>query len=337
MNKVAVVILNWNGKHFLEQFLPNVVQHSGSDAAVYVIDNASTDDSVIFIQEHFPTVKCVVLDKNYGFATGYNLGLKEIDATYYILLNSDVEVTSNWIAPIIEEMDNNPSVAVVQPKIKDYKQRNVFEYAGAGGGFIDKNGYPFCRGRIFNCTEEDTGQYDNTIEVFWASGACMFIRAKLYHEINGFDDAFFAHMEEIDLCWRLKNLEHQIIYSPKSTVYHIGGGTLKKNSTRKTFLNFRNNLLTLNKNLPNNKRILITFKRLVLDALAGIYFLCMGQPQHMMAVVRAHFSFYALWRQNNEKRLKNKDIRVHKEMKNKNILLEYFVKRKNKFNTIVKI
>ena len=241
MTKTAVVILNWNGKKFLEQFLPYVIKHSSSDAEVIVADNASNDDSVEFLKNNYPEIQIINNNENGGFSKGYNEALSKIDAEYYVLLNSDIEVTENWIKPIIDLMDSDKSIAVCQPKLRSYHQKEMFEYAGAAGGFIDKYGYPFCRGRIFNSIEVDNGQYDDTCEVFWATGAAMFVRAELYHKFGGLDNDFFAHMEEIDFCWRLKNEGYKIMYCADSVVYHVGGGTLPKNSSRKTFLNFRNN------------------------------------------------------------------------------------------------
>jgi GT2 family glycosyltransferase len=251
--KTAVVILNWNGRNFLETFLPSVLEYSARCADVIVADNASTDDSVAFLQEHYPQIRIIEHPKNGGFSKGYNDALKQIDAEYYILLNSDVEVTPNWITPVIEMMDADPSIAACQPKLRSFEDRSQFEYAGAAGGFIDAYGYPFCRGRIFDVLEEDRGQYDDACEVFWATGACLFVRADLYHALGGLDEDFFAHMEEIDFCWRLKNNGHKVMYCPDSTVYHVGGGALPKSSPRKTYLNFRNNLALLVKNLPSKR------------------------------------------------------------------------------------
>ncbi len=296
MNKVAVVILNWNGKNWLEKFLPSVISYSSDVAEVYLADNASTDDSVLFVQKTFPSVKIIVLDKNYGFAGGYNHALKQIDSKYYILLNSDVQVTENWISPILDFMDQHPEIAACQPKIRAYNEPEKFEYAGAAGGMIDKWGYPFCRGRIFNLSEVDNGQYDDTIEIFWASGAALFIRSELFHKVGGFDEDFFAHMEEIDLCWRLKNYGYKIYYHAGSSVYHVGGGTLAMGSSRKVYLNFRNNLQLLSKNLPARKSIPLIFWRLFLDGVAGISFIPHPNGfQNCIAVIKAHFSYYRMF------------------------------------------
>lgn len=296
MSKVAVVILNWNGKNWLEKFLPSVVTHSSGVADVYLADNASTDESIAFVNANFPTVKTVILDKNYGFAGGYNLALQQIQSEYYILLNSDVEVTENWISPLISFMDLNPEIAACQPKVRSFYEKNKFEYAGAGGGLIDKWGYPFCRGRIFNVCEEDHGQYDDTTEIFWASGAALFIRSELFHKVGGFDEDFFAHMEEIDLCWRLKNYGYKIYYHGGATVFHVGGGTLSMGSSRKVYLNFRNNLQLLSKNLPSRKSIPLILWRLVLDGVAGISFIPHPNGwQNCLAVIKAHFSYYRMF------------------------------------------
>ena len=293
MKKVAVVILNYNGKKFLEEFLPNVIANTNAEMAeIVVADNASTDDSVAFMRERFPDIRLIVNDFNGGFATGYNIALKQIEAEYFVLLNSDIEVTPQWIEPVVELMDSDPNIAACQPKILSYYDKEKFEYAGASGGFIDKYGYPFCRGRVFQHLEEDHGQYDDACEVFWATGACMFVRADLYLQHGGLDDSFFAHMEEIDFCWRMKNLGYKIYCCPQSKVYHIGGGTLPKSSARKTYLNFRNNLSLLYKNLPSNRVFWTIAYRIVLDWVAALKFLCGGGLKDYWAVIRAHFAFY---------------------------------------------
>ncbi len=289
--KVAIAILNWNGKNWLEKFLPNVIAHS-QNTDIYVIDNASTDDSVNFIQSHFPDVKIVQNASNSGFAGGYNEGLKKIDAEIYCLLNSDVEVTENWLKPILELFEKNLNIAAIQPKILAYNRKNFFEFAGAGGGLIDNLGYPYCRGRIFDDIEEDKGQYDDETEIFWASGCCLFIRSEDFWAENGFDERFFAHQEEIDLCWRLKNSGKKIFYTGKSTVYHVGGGTLNIENPQKTYLNIRNNLSMLCKNLPFPKLMWVIFLRLCLDGIAAFYFGYENGAAHFWAVIRAHFGFY---------------------------------------------
>ncbi|KFF26051.1 glycosyltransferase family 2 protein [Chryseobacterium vrystaatense] len=289
--KLAVAILNWNGKSWLEKFLPSVVSFS-QDADIYIIDNLSSDDSVEFIQTHFPTVKIIVNDRNYGFAGGYNEGLKEIKNEFYCLLNSDVEVTENWTEPILALFEKDTSIAAIQPKILSFNNKNYFEFAGAAGGMIDNLGYPYCRGRIFDNLEEDKGQYDDETEIFWASGCSFFIRSKDFWEQKGFDERFFAHQEEIDLCWRLINSGNKIFYTGKSKVYHVGGGTLNKQSAQKTYLNIRNNLSMMLKNLPFPKLIALIFFRLCIDGVAGIYFGFKHGFPHLWAVVRAHFGFY---------------------------------------------
>ncbi|MEO8759865.1 MAG: glycosyltransferase family 2 protein, partial [Bacteroidia bacterium] len=262
--KIAVVILNFNGKKLLQKFLPSVIDNSKL-ATIYVADNASTDDSISFLKTDFPQVKIIELIQNYGFAKGYNEALKRVDADYFILVNSDVEVTPNWIEPIINLMETDKAIAAAQPKIVSYNTKDEFEYAGACGGFIDKYGYPFCRGRIFDTIEKDTNQYNNPIEIFWATGACMFVRAQVFNELKGFDGFYFAHMEEIDLCWRIKNTGHKIMVVPGSVVYHVGGGTLNKLSPQKTFLNFRNSLLSLTKNNTSGNLFFKILVRLNLD------------------------------------------------------------------------
>ncbi|OPC36900.1 glycosyltransferase family 2 protein [Elizabethkingia miricola] len=289
--KIAIAILNWNGKSWLEKFLPNVLENSQS-AEVYVIDNASTDDSVAYISTCFPSVKIVINQQNHGFAGGYNEGLKQIHADIYCLLNSDVEVTPGWLDPVAALFEKSPDIAAIQPKVLDYNRKNFFEFAGAGGGLIDNLGYPYCRGRIFENIEEDKGQYNDETEIFWASGCCLFIRSEDFWKENGFDARFFAHQEEIDLCWRLKNSGRKIYYTGKSAIYHVGGGTLQKQNSRKTYLNIRNNLSMMLKNLPSDKLYLI-FIRLCLDGIAGIYFMFKHGFSHTWAVIKAHFGFYA--------------------------------------------
>lgn len=289
---LAIAILNWNGKNWLEKFLPSVILHSENND-IYVIDNASTDDSVAFLKLNFPQVKIIQNPENQGFAGGYNEGLKKIDAEIYCLLNSDVEVTENWLKPVLDLFQKDLKIAAVQPKILDYNRKNFFEFAGAAGGFIDNLGYPYCRGRVFENIEEDKGQFDDETEIFWASGCCLFIRSEDFWKQNGFDARFFAHQEEIDLCWRLKNDGKKIFYTGKSTVYHVGGGTLNKQSAQKTFLNMRNNLSMLVKNLPFSVVFWIILSRLILDGAAAFYFAFKNGLPHLWAVLRAHVSFYA--------------------------------------------
>ncbi len=332
--KVAVVILNYNGRKFLEQFLPNVIANCDPALAeVVVADNASTDDSVAFMRERFPDIRLIENESNGGFATGYNLALQQVEAQYYVLLNSDIEVTPNWIEPVVALMDADPQVAACQPKILSYYHKEQFEYAGACGGFIDKYGYPFCRGRVFQTLENDEGQYDEPMEVFWATGACMFVRADLYHQIGGLDDSFFAHMEEIDLCWRLKNAGYKIYCCPQSHIYHIGGGTLPKNSPRKTYLNFRNNLSLLVKNLPKRHLRRIILYRILLDWVAAFKFLFEGCPKDFQMVFKAHCDFY--------KRLKTlrkgRKTIEHKQVScvyRRNIVFDNVLRGKKKFSEL---
>ena len=331
--KVAVVILNWNGKTFLEKFLPTVIKHS-PEARIIVADNNSSDDSIKLLQTQFSEVEILQLDKNYGFAGGYNKALKQIESAYYVLLNSDVEVTENWLNPMIELLEKDTSIVACQPKIKDYNNKSYFEYAGASGGFIDKFGFPFCRGRIFEELEKDQGQYDDPIEVFWASGASLFIRAEQYHAIGGLDEFYFAHMEEIDLCWRLKNQGHKIMVCPQSIIYHVGGGTLNKTNPKKTFLNFRNSLLTLHKNLPQQDRFKILFIRLTMDGLAAIKFLFSGNPSHTWAILRSHYSFYGALSQNKMKRKESLSPNLVGKM-NKSLVKSHFIDNCKTYSTFI--
>jgi GT2 family glycosyltransferase len=330
---IAVVILNWNGKKFFERFLLSLVANSMEKAEIIVADNASSDDSVEYLKINFPSVRVIQLDKNYGFAKGYNLALAQVEADYYILLNSDIEVTPGWIQPVIDLMESDLNIAACQPKIRSFTEPQKFEYAGAAGGFIDKYGYPFCRGRMFLSIEEDIGQYDDTIEIFWATGACMFVRASLFHKFGGLDEDFFAHMEEIDFCWRLKNEGYKIMYCPSSVVYHIGGGTLPKISWRKTYLNFRNNCILLYKNLPDNLLVEVFAKRLILDGIAAMKFLITAGFQDFFAVSKAHFSFYGSLRKTRQKRKKLKQGQV-RNIYQKNIVFEYYLRGKKKFTDL---
>lgn len=333
MKKTAVVILNYNGKKFLEDFLPVVIEKSMAVADVWVADNNSSDSSVEMLREKFPQVKVLINKKNGGYATGYNQALKQIEAEYYVLLNSDIEVTDNWIEPVIDLMDNDKSIAACQPKILSFYEKDKFEYAGASGGYIDKLGYPFCRGRLFQSLETDNGQYDDAVEVFWASGACMFVRSKVFHESGGLDDDFFAHMEEIDLCWRMKNNGYKIMVCPTSKVYHVGGGTLPKNSPRKTYLNFRNNFSLLYKNLPSNRMFQVFTIRLLLDGVAGIKFLLEGGFADFTAVIKAHFYFYRNIPKLNRKRKLLKQNKVSQVYEG-NIVVQHYLKRKKKYSDL---
>ncbi|WP_321333429.1 glycosyltransferase family 2 protein [uncultured Bacteroides sp.] len=293
MNKIAVVILNWNGCEMLRSFLPSVVSHSQVEGGVEICvgDNGSTDESVSMLRKEFPSVRIITLSENHGFADGYNLVLQQVEATYVVLLNSDVEVTPEWLLPLIDYMDAHPETAACQPKILSWHHKDMFEYAGAAGGFIDHYGYPYCRGRIMSLVEKDCGQYDDIVPVFWATGAALFIRLKDYREAGGLDGRFFAHMEEIDLCWRLRARNRQIVCIPQSTVYHVGGATLKKENPRKTLLNFRNNLLLLYKNLPEEELAGVMRMRLLLDYVAALSFLIKGQGANAKAVIRARHEF----------------------------------------------
>lgn len=292
MKKVAVVILNWNGVEMLQRFLPEVVAYSqGEGVEVCVADNGSTDDSVAWVKQACPDVRLVVLDRNYGFADGYNRALRQVEAEYVVLLNSDVEVTPGWLEPLTAYMDAHPEVAACQPKIRSERHKEYFEYAGAAGGYLDKYGYPFCRGRIFEVVEKDEGQYDTVRPVFWATGAALFIRLKDYQEAGGLDGRFFAHMEEIDLCWRLRSRGRGLVCIPQSVVYHVGAATLKKENPRKTFLNFRNNLLMLYKNLPEKELKQVMMVRGILDRLAAFVFLLKGDGKNAKAVMQARKEF----------------------------------------------
>ena len=330
MKKIAVVILNWNGAKLLEQFLPSVVAFS-EEATIYVADNASTDASIQVIQTRFPSVKIIQNSGNFGFAKGYNEALQLVEEPFYALVNSDIEVTENWLVPIIEMFENESETAIIQPKILDFKKKTHFEYAGAAGGFIDKFGYPFCRGRIFETIEADKNQYDDEIPIFWASGACFFIRKEVFRKLNGFDPDFFAHQEEIDLCWRAFNLGFQTKFTYKSTVYHVGGATLQQSNPKKTFLNFRNSLLMLVKNLPKNQLFPILFIRLCLDGLAGIQFLVKGNFSHFFAIIKAHFAFYSIGYQFYKKRTTHQRSNYFKI---KSIVYRYFIKNGKVFEAI---
>lgn len=319
--KIAVVILNWNGTKLLEQFLPSVVNYS-PEADIYVADNASTDDSISYVKAFFPTIQIIKNESNLGFAEGYNEALKSVDAEIFALVNSDIEVTENWLQSIIETFENEPQTAIIQPKILDYKRKEYFEYAGAAGGFIDKYGYPYCRGRIFETLEKDKGQYDDNCEIFWASGACFFIRSSVYNELEGFDADFFAHQEEIDLCWRAFNKGYKVKYNSQSVVYHVGGATLELGNPKKTFLNFRNSLLMLLKNLPKKQLFPVIFTRLILDGIAGIQFLLQGKFKHLLAIVKAHFSFYALFSVHYKKRAK---FQSEKYYNKRSIVYSYYI------------
>ncbi|MFY7671506.1 glycosyltransferase family 2 protein [Tenacibaculum sp. MEBiC06402] len=290
--KTAVVILNWNGKQLLEQFLPSIVRNNEGDTDIYVADNASSDNSIEFVKNNFPSVKIVVNSENGGYAKGYNDALQHIKANIYCLINSDIEVTKNWLSPVIGVFEQEENTAIIQPKLLDYKNKEKFEYAGAGGGFVDYFGYPYCRGRVFNYLEKDNGQFNDISEIFWASGACFFIRSNVFHKLGGFDEDYFAHQEEIDLCWRAQNEGFDVKYVGTSTVFHVGGATLQESNPRKTFLNFRNSLLTILKNVPRKNFFQVLFVRLVLDGVAGLKFMLELRPIHTWSILKAHLSFY---------------------------------------------
>ncbi len=337
MIHIAVVILNWNGRGMLERFLPSVIENSQTDGGysseVIVADNGSTDDSVAFLRECYPQLRLILLDKNYGFAEGYNKALAQVEADYYVLLNSDVECTSHWIEPVVEMMEREEKVAIAQPKLLMYDQKDTFEYAGGAGGFIDHYGYPFCRGRLFNTLEKDYGQYDNECDLFWATGAAMFVKALVFHDMGGLDGDFFAHMEEIDFCWRTKNKGYRVRYCPQSVLYHVGGGTLPKSSPFKTRLNFRNNLSMLYKNLPEESLMPVLRRRFILDALAALKFLLQGHIGEFKAVSAAHKEFRSLRPRLKEKRAVLKQASVA-GVYQRLLLSDYYFRRHKTFSTL---
>jgi GT2 family glycosyltransferase len=340
MKKAAIVILNWNGQKLLEQFLPSVVKYSGlADVEIVVADNASTDNSVEFLSSAYLPIRLIRLSENYGYAGGYNKALAEVDAEYFVLLNSDVEVTPNWLVPMFNYLDNTPDVAALQPKILSYRNKDYFEYAGAAGGFIDKYGYPFCRGRIFGAVEKDTGQYDVPATVFWASGACLVIRQQDFWEVGGFDAGFFAHMEEIDLCWRLNARGRQIVCLPQSTVYHLGAATLAVESPQKTFLNFRNNLLMLYKNLPEKQLKKTLRVRRLLDCLAVLQLLLSGKPKNAQAILAAYREYRKIrpnYQHLRTENLANTQTPVIKTIYPASLLWAFYLKGKKAYGVIMK-
>ncbi|AVR45795.1 dTDP-Rha--alpha-D-GlcNAc-pyrophosphate polyprenol alpha-3-L-rhamnosyltransferase [Christiangramia fulva] len=331
--KTAVVILNWNGRALLEKFLPSVVQHS-EEARIYVADNASSDDSVEFLKEFFPQVEIIEIKENLGYAGGYNEALKKVSEELVILLNSDVEVTPNWLPPIISAFEKQAEVAAVQPKILDYKRKEFFEYAGAAGGFIDKFAYPFCRGRIFQHLEKDTGQYNDETFIFWASGACLAVRKSIFFEVGALDEDFFAHQEEIDLCWRLKNFGYKVKYVSASKIYHVGGGTLEMMNPRKTFYNFRNSLYLILKNVEGSEVYYILLGRMVLDGIAGIKFIIEGKFQHFIQILKAHGSFYQNFFRMKKKRRKGSNTGKYYEVPS--VVYAHYIERKNEFRELKK-
>ncbi|MBR1798403.1 MAG: glycosyltransferase family 2 protein [Bacteroidales bacterium] len=329
----AVVILNWNGQKMLERFLPSVIANTEAD--IIVADNGSTDNSVAFMQECYPSIPLILLDKNYGFAEGYNRALSQLPHKYFLLLNNDVECTPNWLTNMERMMDKYPDVAIIQPKIRMFDDRERFEYAGAAGGFIDKYGYPFCRGRLFNHIEKDNGQYDDECEIFWATGAAMMVRADVWRKLSGFDSDFFAHMEEIDFCWRAKNSGCKVMYCPNSVVVHVGGGTLPKSSPFKAQLNFRNNLAMLYKNLPQKRLHRVIALRMLLDGVAALKFLLEGHPKESQAVAKAHRAFRKMKPSLKEKRKKIVQIEVSRMYKGL-LLFEHYLLRRTTFSALPK-
>ncbi len=338
MKECAIVILNWNGEKLLNKFLKSVIDNS-LDTDIIVIDNASTDNSVIFLKENYPNIKVIENTNNGGFAKGYNDGLAPIKGNYkyYALLNSDIEVTPNWLEPIIELLNSDDKIAACQPKIKDYNNKDYFEYAGASGGYLDRYGYPFCRGRVFNHLEKDEGQYDDIKKVFWASGACLFIRAEIFHELGGFDEDFFAHMEEIDLCWRINNRGYDVYVCPNSTVYHVGGGTLNKANPFKTYLNFRNSLYIVIKNANSYDLAVIVSSRAILDFVAAFKFLFFDKPSNFIAIIKAHFSVYKNLKLFVRKRKQEKNkynITCIDGVYSRSIVFNFYIKQNKKFNDL---
>lgn len=331
--KIAIVILNWNGRKLLEKFLPSVVQFSEGQADIYVADNNSSDDSIDFLLKNYPQVEIVQNETNGGYAKGYNDALARINADVYALVNSDIEVTEGWLNPVIEEFKKNRKTGIVQPKLLDFKDKSKFEYAGAGGGFVDFMGYPFCRGRIFMELEKDKGQYDDSANIFWASGACFFIRSEIYHQLEGFDQDYFAHQEEIDLCWRVQNEGLEVRYVGGSSVYHVGGATLRESHPRKTFLNFRNSLFTIAKNVPKRYVFIVVLFRLLLDAVAGVKFVVELRPIHTWSIIKAHLSFYAHLPTMMRKRRKL-SFKQTRYFHCFSIVWQHFILRKKKFSDI---
>lgn len=338
--RVSVVILNWNGCDLMREFLPSVINNSPPDIAdIVVADNGSTDDSISMLHREFPSVNLILLDKNYGFAEGYNQALARITTEYAVLLNSDVEVMSGWLKVPLAILDNDPKVACVQPKILAQRNKNYFEYAGAAGGYLDRYGYPFCRGRLFHVVEEDKGQYDNDIDILWGSGACLFVRTDVYKKEGGLDKVFFAHQEEIDFCWRLRNRGYRIIYTAQSTVFHVGGATLDAESPHKTFLNFRNNLLMLYKNLPEKELPLVMRRRFFLDYLAAVQFALTGHFKNAKAVFKARQAFfelkstagYKITREENQKKTVLPGI---PEILPYSLITLFYIKKKHTFSDI---
>jgi len=333
---VAIVILNWNGKHYLDKFLPSVLVTRYPNYKVIVADNASTDDSILFIKENFPKVEIIAFKKNVGFARGYNEALKKLDADYFVLLNSDVEVTPDWLQPIIDLLEKNDLYAACQPKILNYNKKTHFEYAGAAGGWLDVYGYPFTRGRVFDICEEDTGQYNSTEEIFWASGAALITKSKVYRQLKGLDEFFFAHQEEIDFCWRLQLAGYKVFCCPQSIVYHVGGGTLKRGDFRKTFLNFRNNHIMLAKNLAWSEKWWKIPFRLALDQISAVRGLLNGNSSYFRAIIKAHFAFigWIFYHNKQQEGIEKLSINKLAGVYKGNIVWQYFVKKKKVFSDL---
>ncbi len=334
--KVAIVILNWNGKKYLEQFLPSVLSTRYPNFEVIIADNGSADDSISFLQTNYPSIRLIRFTENQGFAKGYNETLKKVESDYYVLLNSDVEVTAGWLQPQVDLLENDKNIAASQPKILSYNNKKIFEYAGAAGGWLDKYGYPFAKGRVFDVCEEDNGQYDQSEPIFWASGAALFIRSKIFHAMEGFDEYFFAHQEEIDLCWRIQLAGHKIYSCPSSVVYHVGGGTLPRGNSLKTYLNFRNNRIMMSKNLPLSKKLWVMPARNFLDGISAWKGLLTGDGGYFIAILRAQLAFLKWWFF-----FQKKSVFPVKKKGNlsgflqKNMVWQHFVRKKNRFSKIV--
>ena len=334
----AIVILNWNGEMYLQKFLPVLIQNTTqAGVEIIVADNASTDSSLSILKAKFPTVRTIILDRNYGFAGGYNKALAQVEADYFVLLNSDVEVTGDWLETMLEYMNSHLNIAACQPKILSYDQPTYFEHAGAAGGYIDRYGFPFCRGRVLGVAEEDKGQYDSIVDIFWATGACLMIRSRVFREVGGLDDDFFAHMEEIDLCWRLKSRGYRIVCIPESSVFHVGGGALGYESPYKTYLNFRNNLLMLYKNLPSGLLKKIMFSRFIFDYAAALQLFITGKPKNAMIIFKARRDYKKMRPDFIEKRNQNMKLSTtdtKSDIYQKSIVLDYFLKGKKTYNSL---
>jgi GT2 family glycosyltransferase len=338
MKLVSIVILNWNGKQFLEQFLPTLIQHTTHpEAEIVVADNGSSDDSLDFLNKEYPDIRIIALDKNHGFSGGYNRAMEQVNAKYMLLLNSDIEVSQGWLEPLLEEMESDQSIGACTPKIMDFKKKSHFEYAGGAGGFIDRYGYTFCRGRVFDHLEEDQGQYDDACDLFWGSGACLLVRSEIYRASGGLDEQFFAHFEEIDLCWRMQLMGHRIRFVPSSMVYHVGGATLQRGNPFKAFLNFRNNLLLLYKNLPEKGRDSTIFVRMILDGISALRFLLQGAFSDFRAIFRAHFAFYGMKSSYGGTKNRNNftgNSVIVSGIYPGSIVADFFLKRKRKFSDL---